>query len=65
LTIEIFRATATLVRERGAVTLQIRPEAHRPPSLYVITHSATAEKKKQLDRISEELGMGWKVEIIK
>ena len=32
--------------------------------LYVLTHSSTAAKKQQLDRISKALHLGWKVEII-
>jgi hypothetical protein len=30
--------------------------------LYVMTHSSTHDKKKQLDKISQELGLGLKVE---
>ncbi|MBR1557981.1 MAG: hypothetical protein IJ647_09535 [Prevotella sp.] len=32
--------------------------------LYVMTHSSTHDKKKQLDKISQELGLGLKVEEI-
>ena len=32
--------------------------------LYVLTHSSTAAKKKQLDRISKSLKLKWRVEII-
>ncbi len=32
--------------------------------LYVLTHSSTAAKKQQLDRISKALHLNWKVEII-
>ena len=32
--------------------------------LYVLTHSSTAAKKKQLDRISKALHLKWKVDII-
>ena len=32
--------------------------------LYVLTHSSTAAKKKQLDRISKALHLKWKVKII-
>ena len=32
--------------------------------LYVLTHSSTAAKKQQLDRISKALKLNWKVEII-
>lgn len=31
---------------------------------YVMTHSSTHDKKKQLDKISKELGLGLKVEVI-
>lgn len=34
------------------------------PGLYVLTHSSTADKKKMLDRISNRLNLGWKVEIV-
>lgn len=33
--------------------------------LYVITHTSTIDKKKQLDKISKALNLGWRVEIVK
>ena len=35
------------------------------PGLYVLTHSSTKDKKKILDKISQALNLGWKVEIVK
>jgi len=34
------------------------------PGLYVLTHSNTKDKKKNLDKISAALNLGWNVEII-
>lgn len=34
------------------------------PGLYVITHSNTEDKKKNLEKISIALGLGWKIEIV-
>lgn len=34
------------------------------PSLYVLTHSNTKDKKKMLDKISNALQLGWKVDVI-
>ena len=33
--------------------------------LYVITHTSTIDKKKQLDIISKALNLGWRIEIVK
>ncbi len=35
------------------------------PGLYVITYTSTEVKKKQLDKISKTLNLGWRVEIVK
>ena len=41
-----------------------RAQREVEPGIFVLTHSNTRDKKKMLDRISDALHLGWKVEIV-
>ena len=73
----IVRAGLMPVRDLGLKTCGInivsttidgkygKAQREAAPGLYVLTHSSTKDKKKILDKISQTLNLGWKVEIVK
>lgn len=73
----IAEANPIKVRELGLICCKVplvsttkdekyaKTQVEVSPGLYVITHSNNKMKKFYLEQISKELGLGWKVELIK